>query len=232
MARYRLTESRLRGLIRESIKQVLREGKVENNKPFFDKYYSNVQPKGRKVKPGEHIYNGLDKNGASDFGNWDLRGNYTPEMKKADDEIFNQIIAAFKSGDEEEGYRLFKQAGNQSYRPNYDKLQQAMQKHNERAANSYMYNGNHSEDSDRLHTLWGSPEQQDEKHQMELKQRREMAEMLQVNGISLKEYQKMSEEQKGECWDYYRDWSSPRNRRAREWNEMGDPNWDQIYDNL
>ena len=64
------------------------------------------------------------------------------------------------------------------------------------------------------------------------RERAQIADMLRINGITLDEYRKMTDEEQNECWDEYNDYYSPRAIRHREWEEMGDPDWDMIYDNL
>ena len=224
----RLNESQLRQIIKESVNKILKEGKKVNNKPYFDKYYSNETPKGEKVKPGQTIYNGLKTDGTYSPSDWDLKGNHRQKNGGLSRRGLKDLIDKISvSGGIESPY--FQELIDDSEKEL--KLQKAMQKHNQRVKN-YMYSGNHGENSDRLHTLWGSKEQEDETHQNQMKNRKEWAEMLKVNGISLKEYSEMGEDEQDECWEYYREWNSPRNRRARYWDEIGDPNWDNIYDNL
>lgn len=227
----KLKESDLHRIISESVKRVLSEGSKENNKPYFSKFYSSGHPTNKKARPGEKLYNGLEDNGEkSSWSDWDLRGNYTDDMKKSDDAVWDEFMDAVNDKDIERAKDVVAKHG--SFTPNRDNLQNAMQKHNERARNNYMHNMGVGEENPKAHTLWGSKEQQDVSHEMDMKEKRKWVEMLKANGVSLREYNSMSEDEKAECWDYYRDWSSPRARRARMWDEMGDPNWDQIYDHL
>jgi len=224
----RINENQLKQIVMESVKKVLNEGKKVNNNPYFDEYYSgNGGPKGRKIKPGEKIYNGLNPDGSDSSSDWDLKGNHRQNGGLSNQEFMD--IA--KKIPEKDGYKspYFQQLIDDMTKEN--ELQQKMQKHNQRL-NNYMYSGYHSEDDPRLHTLWGSKEQEDETHALQMKNRKKWAEMLKVNGISLKDYKSMSEKEQDDCWEYYKSWNSPRNRRARYWDEIGDPNWDNIYDNL
>lgn len=216
----RLNEAQLKQIVTEAVKKILREGKVVNNKPYFDKFYSNGTPQGKKVLPGEELYNGLKLDGTTSASDWDLRGNYTDDMHNSD--IEHMRTALTKAQDKlSKGEAL--SLDDVDFLPNRTKLQNAMQKHNQRHANSYpAYEKN----------VWGSKEQQDKMFTDKKKDREKFAEMLHINGISLAEYKAMSEREKGECWEHYDSYNSPRARRARMWDEMGDPNWDNIYDNL
>ena len=91
-------------------------------------------------------------------------------------------------------------------------------KHNNRAEN-YDKNGNFV--TDPLADVKGNK-----------RERAKIADMLRINGITLDEYRKMTEKEQDECWDEYDHYYSPRAIRHREWEEMGDPDWDMIYDNL
>jgi hypothetical protein len=93
----------------ESVKKVLNEGKKVNNNPYFDEYYSgNGGPKGRKIKPGEKIYNGLNPDGSDSSSDWDLKGNHRQNGGLSNQEFMD--IA--KKIPEKDGYKspYFKQS--------------------------------------------------------------------------------------------------------------------------
>ena len=80
----RLTESQLRKIVKEATMRILSEGKVVNNKPYFDICRINGKPTGKKAKPGQEL-------SMSSTYDWDLGGNarshgiekqyFSPEQK-------------------------------------------------------------------------------------------------------------------------------------------------------
>ena len=137
--------------MKEATMKVLSEGKVVNNKPYFDSYYSGGEPTGKKVRPGRYL-------SVDGYNDWDLRGNaksrgieqkfVSPEQDeyrkthKGDDFDFDELDALPKT--------------------DYVNLRDAMRKHNDRIKN-YKLNGHrYSSENDRYATLWGSKEAEDE----------------------------------------------------------------------
>lgn len=98
--RIRLTESQLNRVIEETVYQILSEGKVVNNKPYFSEFYSSREPTKRKIKSGRKI----DCYGYSD---WDLEGNAKERgIEKYSPEYYELAKAMQKHNDRIENYKL------------------------------------------------------------------------------------------------------------------------------
>ena len=151
----RLTESQLRKIVKEATIKILSEGKVVNNKPYFDICRINGKPTGKKAKPGQEL-------SMSNTYDWDLGGNarshgiekqyFSPEQKA--------YINAH-TGDDGEFYGDFEEF---DVLPDsdYTKLWKAIKKHNDRVKN-YKNNGHrYPANDDRYVTLWGTKESDEE----------------------------------------------------------------------
>ena len=66
-----ITESQLRQIVKESVEKVLMEGKVVNNKPYFN--YS------RKSRAAENPNSYIDRNQWLDKDSWVADGDYTAD---------------------------------------------------------------------------------------------------------------------------------------------------------
>lgn len=105
----RITEGELRGIINKTIRRIVNEGKVVNNKPYFSEYYSGRTPKGTKIKAGRKAY-------IDGYSDWDLEGNakemgvskYNPDlyraMKKHNDRVSNYKLNGHRYGEANDRY--------------------------------------------------------------------------------------------------------------------------------
>lgn len=173
----RLTESQLRDIVKEATIKILSEGKVVNNKPYFDRYYSDGSPMGKKAKPGQELYMrvlpDLDDDDWDDPNiykyddmfdpcDWDLKGNMKSrgiEYNPFTPEQIEYMMARMKDGhvvdpDTDEYYKTLPET-------EYSKLWNAMKKHNDRIEN-YKSNDSYPESHERSYTLWGSRESDEE----------------------------------------------------------------------
>ena len=206
-----LTENELYSLIKESVTKILNEGKKVNNKPYFKDscVYNRNCPKGKYIKPGEYIYDSEDC-----------------ILKKRIEGQPNELQDVNTVANRRYGYNFIDLDNDEredvlDYVKDWNDFSRYYNnaiKHNERAVK---YDEKGKLIGDPLADVKGNK-----------RERAQIADMLRINGITLDEYRKMTKKEQNECWDEYNDYYSPRAMRHREWEEMGDPDWDMIYDNL
>lgn len=197
----KLTESKLKQIVAESVKKVLNnvinEGKTINNKPYFKGHFNTL------VNPGEMSYGKVYEYSSDIGGFWAEKGY----------ENASDAQNAVKEG------KLDKKTYLEwvyEYREIYDNYISQRNKHNERADSKY------KDGKPTFGEEWFNKQYKKSK-KTEKDNNRDFLKMLKANNISKEEFKELPPEKKRDCWDnYYYDYGIP---------EEPVGYWDNLLDN-